>query len=339
MSQALSELGKSLKSLQEMLDSNAEEFGNERFAQENRALDEMMRKLGDIEGDQRGVAGDSQSLAGEVDAEAQKRMEAQMADFLAKTKEKAEELRKRLATAPPRELSEAAAEDLQRAQDGARQLRKALGSKDWAEAKKEVDRAGSGVKRVRKWVDDRARKAPPPEKFSEDMTESGRLAQEIAQDLEKLMNPENALNQAQQERARGLGQRQQSVQQRTRELAEELGQKANQIPGGEKAEGDLKQIAEGMGQAGERLGRGSPREGATKAQEAAERLAQMREGMGKSPMGGGAGRRHREPVRIPGADESRAPREWRQELLEAMRGKAPERYREEVRRYYEELVR
>jgi glucose/arabinose dehydrogenase len=42
---------------------------------------------------------------------------------------------------------------------------------------------------------------------------------------------------------------------------------------------------------------------------------------------------------IPGADESKAPREWRQELLDAMREKAPERFREEVRRYYEELVK
>ena len=31
--------------------------------------------------------------------------------------------------------------------------------------------------------------------------------------------------------------------------------------------------------------------------------------------------------------------EWRHELMEAMREKAPERYREEVRHYYEELVR
>ena len=52
-----------------------------------------------------------------------------------------------------------------------------------------------------------------------------------------------------------------------------------------------------------------------------------------------SGRNQREPVRIPGADEIKAPREWRQELLEAMRERAPERFREEVRRYYEELVK
>ena len=53
----------------------------------------------------------------------------------------------------------------------------------------------------------------------------------------------------------------------------------------------------------------------------------------------GGGRQSRDPVRIPGADESAAPRAWRQELLDAMKEKAPERFRDDVRRYYEELVR
>jgi hypothetical protein len=53
----------------------------------------------------------------------------------------------------------------------------------------------------------------------------------------------------------------------------------------------------------------------------------------------GGGKQQRDPVRIPGADESAAPRAWRQELLDAMKEKAPERYRDDVRRYYEELVR
>ena len=53
----------------------------------------------------------------------------------------------------------------------------------------------------------------------------------------------------------------------------------------------------------------------------------------------GNSRRGSDTVRIPGADESSAPRAWRQELLDAMKERAPERFRDEVRRYYEELVR
>jgi hypothetical protein len=92
-----------------------------------------------------------------------------------------------------------------------------------------------------------------------------------------------------------------------------------------------------MGEASGDLNRGSAREGAGKAEDAADRLAKLRDQMGRRQMGGNQSKH--EPVRIPGADESKAPREWRQELLEAMREKAPERFREEVRRYYEELVK
>jgi len=51
------------------------------------------------------------------------------------------------------------------------------------------------------------------------------------------------------------------------------------------------------------------------------------------------GRLDRETVKIPGADEYRAPKEFRQDLLEAMKRGAPSEYKEQVKRYYEELVK
>jgi hypothetical protein len=47
----------------------------------------------------------------------------------------------------------------------------------------------------------------------------------------------------------------------------------------------------------------------------------------------------KEPVRIPGAEEFRAPREFRQDLLEAMKRGGPAEYKEQLKRYYEELVK
>ena len=49
-----------------------------------------------------------------------------------------------------------------------------------------------------------------------------------------------------------------------------------------------------------------------------------------------------EPIRIPGADEYRAPERFREDLLEAMKKKgavAPEGYDDQIKRYYEELIR
>ena len=341
MAQALTELGKQLEQLQKSLDKNADEFGGERFGPESRAATEMMKKLSDLEGDQRGVAGDSQSLAGDVDGEMQKRLKGQADELIARAKEKVEALRKKLAGRAPGEAGETAGDELQRAQESVKQLRRLLPAKELGEAKKEAERTSNSLKRLRRSLDDHAaRRTPSPvmEQFSGEMGEAQKIAQDLQADLEKLMpKPEEAMSQAQRERSRSLGQRQGSLEDRAQQLAEEMGKKSQLIPGADKAGDELKQIGQQMGEAGGDLQRGAAREGAGKAQDAADRLAKLRDQMGRRQMGNSQSKH--EPVRIPGADESKAPREWRQELLDAMREKAPERFREEVRRYYEELVK
>lgn len=342
MSQALSELGKQLESLQKSLDKNADDFGGERFQQENRTASEMMKKLGDLEGDQRAVAGDSQSLAGEVDGEMAKRMKEQADELVARAKEKLEALRKKLAVAPPRDSGEAAEDELKRAQESVKQLRRLIPAREFGEAKKEAERETQSLKRLRRAIDDRnalrKQSSPALEQFGGEMGEALKMAQDIQADLDKLMpRPEESMSQGQRERSRGLGERQGSLEQRAQQLADEMGRKAAMVPGADRAGGELKQISEQMGEAGGDLQRGAARQGAGKAQDAADRLSKLRDQMGQRQMGGR--QNQREPVRIPGADESKAPREWRQELLEAMREKAPDRFREEVRRYYQELVK
>jgi hypothetical protein len=92
-----------------------------------------------------------------------------------------------------------------------------------------------------------------------------------------------------------------------------------------------------MKQAAEMLKRSESKQASGAERDAADRLSKLRDSMQERSMG--SSRQHRDPVRIPGADESSAPRAWRQELMDAMKEKAPERFREEVRRYYEELVK
>jgi type VI protein secretion system component VasK len=170
------------------------------------------------------------------------------------------------------------------------------------------------------------------------MQEAAGLAQSLSAELARLSpGGDEALSPEQRQRARGTADRQDSVGQRTEELAREVGKRQGQIPGADRAGSELQGIAGQMHQAGRDLRQSAAKQGAGRAQDAAERLAKLRDSMGQGASGNS--RAHRDPVRIPGADEYRAPREWRQELLDAMREKAPERFRDEVRRYYEELVR
>ncbi|MGC9983260.1 MAG: hypothetical protein ABSF35_06470 [Polyangia bacterium] len=341
LAEALAELGNTLAALQQALDKNADDFSRERFPQESRALAEAMKKIGDLEGDQRGLASDSKALAQETEAAQARRMEAQLDDFLAKAKQSLDGMQRRIGGAPPREVGLSLGADLERARESVRQMRRQLPAKEWAEARKESERLASGLRRVQGTLAERGAGKPPSSSFdsySAQIEEAGALAQDLAADLAKLVpRGDDALTPGQREQARGMGERQDSIGERTERLAQELDKRQGQVPGGDMASAELGGIAGQMRQASKDLRQGAAVEGSGRAQEAADRLAKLRESLGQRPMG--SGRSAREPVRIPGADEYRAPREWREELMEAMREQAPEKFRDEVRRYYEELVR
>jgi hypothetical protein len=341
LSEALAELGKTLSSLQQALDENADQFNRERFPQESRALAEAMKKIGDLEGDQRGVASDSKALAEETEAAQARRMEAQLDALLAKSKQILDGVQRRIAGTPPREAGSAVSADLERARENVRQLRRQLPAKEWAEARKESERLASGLRRAQSSLAERSAGKPTSsslEGYSGQISEAGSMAQELATELARLFpRGEEALSPEQRERARGMGERQDNIGERTERLAQELEKRQGQVPGADMAASELGGISSQMKQAGKDLRQSAPVEGSGRAQEAADRLAKLRESLGQRPLG--SSRTSREPVRIPGADESRAPREWREDLMEAMREQVPEKFRDDVRRYYEDLVR
>jgi len=105
----------------------------------------------------------------------------------------------------------------------------------------------------------------------------------------------------------------------------------------------LEAAAAAMAKAEGRLRANDPGEARRHELEALEALARLREGlkMARQPrFSGQVGLSFdRSPVRIPGAQEQPSRREFRQELLEAMKAKVPAPFEELVRRYYRELVR
>ena len=109
------------------------------------------------------------------------------------------------------------------------------------------------------------------------------------------------------------------------------------MPGLERAAEDLKAAAQQMREASSQLRKGDAKQAGGAQQNAIERLAKLRDSLQERSTG--AASPQHDPVRIPGADESQAPRAWRQELMDAMKEKAPEHFRDDVRRYYEELVK
>ena len=141
---------------------------------------------------------------------------------------------------------------------------------------------------------------------------------------------------ADREQARQQSEKQGAIGERTDETAGEAARRLGKMPGLEKAEGELKGAANRMRQAADMLKRAIPR---APPWPSATRPIACRSCAIRCRSARWAAAAKHDPVRIPGADESTAPRAWRQELMDAMKEKAPERFRDEVRRYYEELVK
>jgi hypothetical protein len=349
---ALSELGDDLRDLRKMLDQNLDGFGGERFPQENRVVADLMKKVGEIEGDERTLEKETQAVAERQEAEVSKRLQGQLEDFLKREGEKIDKLKQRLASVPTGDPESALAEDVERARDSAKQMMRLLSERDLAEAKGEAERAANNLDRAADHLQEAAGQPPDGgkrgnkrkgadaerEKSAEAVGEARGLAQEIADDLEKLLpRPQETMSPADREQARQQSEKQGAIGDRTDETADEAARKLGKTPGLEKAQGELKSAASRMRQAAEMLKRSESKGAASAERDAADRLSKLRDSMQERSMG--SSRPKHDPVRIPGADESAAPRAWRQELMDAMKEKAPERFRDEVRRYYEELVK
>ena len=127
-------------------------------------------------------------------------------------------------------------------------------------------------------------------------------------------------------------------------MAREAQKRGKELPGvlGQRLEQGIGQAMPSMERAEGRMKGGAPGEARREAEDAARRLGELRSNAQRasrpSAIQSGDGQDH-EPVRIPGADDFKPPEAFRKDLLEAMKQAAPDAYREQVKRYYEELVK
>ena len=156
---------------------------------------------------------------------------------------------------------------------------------------------------------------------------------------------------------------------KARQQLDEVGKKAPIF--GPQHQQMLEQAQQGMAQAEQKLGRGEPRGAQAGEEQSLEKLQQFEDAMEQMAKQGGGSKgkdglpmpwgeppgsqgpgsddepgdendsqstRH-DKVEIPDAEAGRGPIEFRKKLLDAMKQAPPEKYKERVKQYYEELVK
>jgi hypothetical protein len=154
---------------------------------------------------------------------------------------------------------------------------------------------------------------------------------------------------ADRQRMADLRRKQRELRDRADKLAQKAQKKGKDLPGssGEAAEKGLGEAGQQMGRAEDRMGAPDPMGAHDEAEGAAEKLSDLQGKMQRSsrpstvPQGGEDGRGlDDETVKIPGSEDYKPPEAFREDILDAMKKeKPPDAFKDQVKRYYEELVK
>ena len=356
--QAMAELDKLSQSLDRMMSSMEQDlkgFREERFGAEEKAMAEVENKLADLTEEERRLRDETSEVQKRARTEAQRLMKDKMEALQKRTREKVQKLKKQLDSLDPMSLSGYDQEELGRIKKRVDDTAKALGENDVDEARGMAKQAHEGLRQMamdlhdeemRSWT----RTPPKLRKSREEVSQDEMLAREIADELDKAMpKPSQLMSPEDQKRMSELAKRQQALRQRAQDMAKELAKpkvgpdgKPMPTPVPQSLQPGLREAGQHMERAEDDLRGQTPRDAVGEEAQALDKLNQMKQQMQRErrPKDQSMGARmDKEPVRIPGADEFRAPKEFRQDLLDAMKRGAPAEYREQLKRYYEELAK
>lgn len=186
------------------------------------------------------------------------------------------------------------------------------------------------------------------------LAKDARKAEEVAQKLRELFpQPGQQMSDSDRQQMGEMARQQKQLEQQTQQLQQQMENLGERAPiFDEEATQQMEQAGQRMQGASERLGGKDSSRGYGEQQGALQALRGIQQGLEQSgngsgkkgiplPMKGrGRGRgTQNEKIAIPDEDPNAAPRELRKDVMDAMKQGAPDRYRDQNKRYYEELVK
>jgi archaellum component FlaC len=265
--------------------------------------------------------------------------------------------------------------EFEQARESLEDLGRALAMKELGPALESAQRAAPAVERLAQFLEEDVALSQQNPAFTRREPGKVRDAQrsaeravpkvrEIREELAELFpDPREVMSPRDQAKMEGLSKRQSDLERKAGDLQRKLSELAEKAPVfPPSAQGELGETRGHMGQAASELAQKNPQRGHGEQELALDALSRFQKGLeeaakkGQGKGGGGMGfpfpfadsgggeegdgrDPSRDKVNIPGAEAYKVPEEFRKDLLDAMKQGAPERYRGEVQRYYEELVK
>ncbi len=333
----------------EALENSLQQLRGDRFSDEQHKLDEVMNELADTAKDQDDIAADASRMFDEYAAKADDVSKGNKREAASKVALILEKVRRQLRAIPDNGLTPFSKEELDIVERRIADVERTVADGDLAEAAAMAKQALSSLQTIAGELD-AAMSDDPHSPFADATADAlagtekaGTTVKELVDALNKLAPSPQSIMSADDKRAMERLRRRQALNRdRATKLAERAKQLGGELPGG--ASGDIAKrlgnAVERMGAADERLKATDPggaREATRAASEALDQARKKaRDAARQRQEGAGASE---EPIRIPGADDYKAPEQFREDILEAMKKRGPGGYDEMLKRYYEELIR
>lgn len=362
----MQELSMQLDQMFEDIEQGAEDADANADPELSRQFDEFNQQLQKTIEDQEKVADSTRTLRDKARRAAKDRI-AKQGDALKKeVGQKLEELARSWESLPPDRSGMRIDEQQQKALQAVRNTQQALESDDFDLASESARELADRAQQLEALAEDQAardRMLQNPDdvlrdsrRLAERMSRDAKKAQEIARELDGLFPPASqALDQGEQQQLKELARQQQKLGEQGQALKQQLQQLGQKAPiFDDEARAQMDQAAQRMESAGGKLQQKEPGKGFGDQQGALQSLKGLqqsmnqqqgqRRGKGGLPMPmrsrsrSGPDRQHQK-VEIPDEDPNANPREFRKDVMDAMKQGAPDRYREQNKKYYEELVK
>jgi hypothetical protein len=345
----LAECAGEMSRASDSLEGSLDALRGDRFNEEQKKLDEVMNELADLSKDQDDIAAEASRIFDEYAAKIEKLSEENQREASKKIGALLERLRRRLSSIPDAGLTPFATEELDIVQRRLVDLEHMVDDGDLAEALAMAKQAKQSIDTIAGELDAALEDEPgsvfakETEKALEAAERARPIAKELIEELSELApSPRDVLSSDDKRALEQLRRRQAGSRERGKRLAERTKSLGDELPGdaGKEISQRLQSALDHMAAAEGRMRGQDPsgaRQAARSAADALEEANKRTKGAARQRQeGAGVGD---EPIRIPGAEEYRAPEQFREDILEAMKKKAPSGYDDMLRRYYQELIR
>jgi uncharacterized protein YicC (UPF0701 family) len=346
----LAECQEQLAGAASALEESLRGLRGDRFTEGEKKLDSLMDELADVAKDQADIAAEADRMFDRYADRADELMKDLGKDARRKLSASLARLKDRLASVPDSGLTPFAREELEIVDQRLKDLERMLDDGDLAEALGMSRQARQGLETIAGELD-AAMSDDPSSPWAQatadalDAIERAQpLADKLVDELEHMTpSPDDIMGGDDKRRMDTLRRRQAANLDRAKKLADKA--KAESGLPGDAGPAMAKKVGEAaapMASAEKRMGARDPsgaRDGARAAAEALEKARKDAQSAARNAQASGSSATGDQPVRIPGADQYKAPAQFREQLLEAMKKRPPAGYDEQVRRYYEELVR